>query len=111
MPSKVRHGYGVFSGVDGALESEAKLVGMTWVEIAEDGASAEVDFTVIAAEARGSGLGTAIKAFSLQDLLARGIGSIRTGGSMRNQGIIGANAALGFEIDERWATLNSTASE
>lgn len=97
-PSASRRGFGVF-------DSDANLVAMTFVDV--DDTRAEVDFTVVAQHRRGSGLATAVKAASLLALSRDGVTVVRTGGSDENRGILAANAALGFEVDEHWLTLSA----
>lgn len=97
-PSASRRGFGVF-------DSEANLVAMTFVDV--DDNRAEVDFTVVAQHRRGSGLATAVKAASLLALSRDGVRVVRTGGSDENRGILAANAALGFEVDEHWLTFSA----
>lgn len=101
-PSATRAAWGFYSPDD-------ILAAMTFVDI--DGDRAEIDFTVVAPTWRGKGVGTALKALSVRALLARGIRSIRTGGSADNAAIIAANTALGFAIDEEWVTLQSPARQ
>lgn len=99
-PSPVRRATGAF-GPDG------ELIAMTFVDIA--GQRAEIDFTVVGPNWRGRGIGTAVKAASVLNLIDAGIQRIRTGGSAENPSILAANAALGFVIDEHWVTLSPPA--
>ncbi len=87
----------------GAFEPDGRLVGMTYVDV--DGTTAEVDFTVVAGERRGRGIGTGLKAASMLALARDGVATVRTGGSDDNTAIVAANEALGFVVDERWVTL------
>ena len=87
----------------GIVDTTDELVAMTFVDV--EGTRAEVDFTVVARERRGQGLGTAVKAASVLDLISVGVEIFRTGGSADNPGSIAANEAVGFVRDEEWATL------
>jgi predicted GNAT family acetyltransferase len=87
----------------GAFDPDGRLVAMTYLDV--DGAAAEVDFTVVAGDRRGRGVGTGLKAASLLVLAADGIASVRTGGSDDNAAILAANDVLGFVVDEHWLTL------
>lgn len=89
----------------GAVSRAGELVAVTVVDL--DGARAEVDFTVVAAAHRRRGLGTAVKAASVLDLLDRGVAIVRTGGSAENAAILAANRAVGFVVDEEWVTLEA----
>lgn len=93
----------------GVIEGDGELVAMTFVDIEADPAWAEVDFTVVARHRRRQGLATAVKAASLLDLMERGVTDVRTGGSDDNRGIIAANEALGFRVDEHWVTMAAPA--
>jgi hypothetical protein len=79
------------------------LIAMTFVD--RHGTHAETDFTVVASQRRGRGLGTAVKAASVLALLDDGVGVFRTGGSADNAASIAANRAVGYVIDEEWLTL------
>jgi predicted GNAT family acetyltransferase len=88
----------------GALDTATGyLAAMTYVDI--DGDSAEIDFTVVAGDRRGRGLGTALKAHALAELVTAGIRSFRTGGASENAAIRAVNTHLGFVVDEEWVTL------
>lgn len=76
---------------------------MTFVDL--DGERAEIDFTVVAADRRGRGLGTAVKSAAVLALIDAGVRFVRTGGSAENAAIRSINDALGFVIDEHWVTL------
>ncbi|QKS12800.1 acetyltransferase [Curtobacterium sp. Csp1] len=127
-PSAVRRAFGAWSGDD--------LVAMTFVDVlvgaggaaagsdagsdaaagsdatavcAAASVSAETDVTVVAADHRGRGIGTAVKAASVLALLDAGVTRFRTGGSADNPAIIAANTALGYVRDEEWVTLEPSA--
>lgn len=102
MPSERRRGFGVF-------DEGGELVAMTFLDIGADGESAEVDFTVVAPQRRRQGLATAVKAASLLALMEHGVTLVRTGGSDENHGILAANHALGFCLDEHWVTMSPPA--
>ena len=89
----------------GVVDVAGAVVAMTFVDVDRAACRAEVDFTVVVPHLRGRGLGTAVKAASVLDLLDRGVRTIRTGGSADNPAIIAANRAVGFVVDERWVTL------
>ena len=91
----------------GFCTSEGTLVAVTFADL--DGDRAEVDFTVVAREWRGKGIGTALKASAVLRMRARGIRHLRTGGSADNGPIIAVNSTLGFVIDEHWITLERPA--
>ncbi|GAA2150538.1 hypothetical protein GCM10009826_06530 [Humibacillus xanthopallidus] len=100
-PAAGRRGFGV-------LDADQNLVAMTFVDVVDVvGAEAEVDFTVVARHRRGRGLATAVKAASLLALKRAGVTTVRTGGSDENSGILAANQALGFQVDEHWPTLTA----
>lgn len=89
----------------GAFAPSGELIGMTYLDVTEGRPEAEVDFTVVAGEHRGRGLATALKAFAVLELARRGLRSVRTGGSADNPASVGANARVGFVVDEHWITL------
>lgn len=91
----------------GVVDAGGAVVAMTLLDVDLAACRAEVDFTVVARPLRGSGLGTAVKAASVLDLLESGVTTIRTGGSADNPAIIGANRLVGFVVDEQWVTLRS----
>lgn len=95
-PAPERRGFGAFAGVGRALA-------VNFVDL--DGQRAETDFTVVAAESRGLGLGAAVKAASVLALLAEGVEVFRTGGAAENSAILATNRSLGYVIDEEWLTL------
>ncbi|MGF3057173.1 acetyltransferase [Microbacterium sp. YY-01] len=94
----VRRGFGAFG-------DSARAVAVTFVDV--DGNHAETDFTVVAAEFRGLGVGSAVKAASVLALLRDGVEVFRTGGAAENSAIFASNISLGYEIDEDWVTLLS----
>ncbi len=111
VPGPTRHGFGLFS-------ARGELTAMTWVDV--EGPAAEVDFTVVRADLRGAGLGSALKAAAMLALAFPGdpddgrsprrgdapaVTAFRTGGSAENAAILRANERLGFVVDERWVTL------
>lgn len=91
-----RLGFGVF-------DAGGRALAVTFVDI--DGHQAETDFTVVASEFRGLGIGAAVKAASVLALLSRGIEVFRTGGAAENAAILATNQRLGYVIDEQWVTL------
>lgn len=92
-----RRGFGAFDGGGRALA-------VTYVDV--DGRAAETDFTVVAAELRGLGIGTAVKATSLLALLCDGVEVFRTGGAEENRATLDSNRSLGYVVDEEWITLS-----
>lgn len=96
VPSAAHRGFGAFT-------SAGDLGAMTFVDL--DGERAEIDFTVVAADRRGRGLGTAVKSAAVLALIDAGVRFVRTGGSAENAAIRSINDALGFVIDEHWVTL------
>jgi GNAT superfamily N-acetyltransferase len=99
-PSDRRPAWGVHT-------PEGALAAMTFADLSGNGA--EIDFTVVAPQWRGKGIGTALKASAVLALLDRGVQHIRTGGSADNAPIIAVNTNLGFVIDEQWITLQQPA--
>ncbi|MDP9738162.1 acetyltransferase [Curtobacterium sp. 260] len=89
----------------GAVDKEGVLLAMTFVEVEVEGGVVDTDFTVVRAGFRRTGLGAAVKAYSILALLGEGALLFRTGGSADNAAIIGANARLGYVRDEEWVTL------
>jgi GNAT superfamily N-acetyltransferase len=87
----------------GAVNSEGDLLAVSYVDL--EGGVAETDFTVVAPEARGTGLARAVKAASVLALLALGVTRFRTGGSSDNAAIIATNRSLGYIRDEEWVAL------
>ncbi|WP_062518148.1 hypothetical protein [Demequina gelatinilytica] len=87
----------------GVVGDGGRVLAMTYVDV--DGDRAETDFTVVARDARGRGLATAVKAASLLGLLRDGVVVFRTGGSANNAAILAASLACGYRVDERWVTL------
>jgi len=69
------------------------------------GQSAEIDFFGVAASWRGRGIGKALLATALLELLGTGYASIRTGVADENAASIAALEAVGFVRDEEWLTL------
>lgn len=96
--TRARRGFGVF-------DDDGRTLAVTFVDI--DGLCAETDFTVVAAEYRGLGIGSAVKAASLLALLRDGIEVFRTGGAAENAAILASNRSLGYQVDEEWVTLSS----
>lgn len=96
-----RRGFGVFDDAGRALA-------VTFVDI--DGHCADTDFTAVAAECRGLGIGSAVKAASVLALLRDGVEVFRTGGAAENTAILAANQRLGYVIDEEWITLEPPGS-
>lgn len=96
QPGPARRAFGV-------VGPGGDLLALTVVDL--DGAFAETDFTVVAAAARGRGLGAAVKASSVLGLLADGTETFRTGGSALNPAILAANHRVGYVVDERWLTF------
>ena len=104
-PTDVRHAFGLFAA-DGALTA------LTYLDV--EGPVAEVDFTVVRADLRGHGLGTALKAASMLALAfpaspdagpSPAVTVFRTGGAAENAAILRTVERLGFVVDERWLTL------
>jgi len=95
-PSARRRGFGAFT-------SPGDLAAMTFVDV--HGNRAEIDFTVVATDRRGRGLGTAVKAAAVLALIDTRVRLVRTGGSAENAAIRSINDALGFVVDEHWVTL------
>lgn len=87
-----RFGFGAFEDRDG-------LVAMTFMDVLSGGA-VETDFTVVAPQWRGRGIGTALKAYSIQKMVDEGVREFRTGGAAENLAIWATNKALGYKIDE-----------
>ncbi|HLR27836.1 MAG TPA: acetyltransferase [Ruania sp.] len=91
-----RRGFGVFNTSGGALA-------VTYVETA--GRHAETEFTVVARDYRGQGLGRAVKAGSILALGDDGVTTFRTGGSVENAASLAVNQDIGYVLDEHWLTL------
>ncbi len=98
-PTPARRAWGAFR--------DRELVAMTWFDTDASGTFVEIDFTVVAANWRGRGVATALKAAAIVVLANAGVDRVRTGGSMRNTAIIRTNETLGFVIDEHWVTLEA----
>ncbi len=95
--SPTRRGFGIVDG-------DGRVLAVTYVDV--DGGTAETEFTVVAAEHRGLGLGTAVKAASILALVREGVGVFRTGGAAENAAIIRSNHRLGYLVDEEWLTFS-----
>ncbi|MFL0564587.1 GNAT family N-acetyltransferase [Microbacterium sp. 179-I 1D1 NHS] len=95
--SPTRRGFGIVDG-------DGRVLAVIYVDV--DGGTAETEFTVVAAEHRGLGLGTAVKAASILALVREGVDAFRTGGAEENSAILRANQSLGYLIDERWLTFS-----
>ncbi len=95
--TRTRRGFGVFDG-------DGQVLAVTYVDV--DGRTAETEFTVVAAEFRGLGIGTAVKAASILALLREGIEVFRTGGAEENSAILSSSQSLGYLVDEEWITLS-----
>lgn len=93
-----RRGFGLF-------DDSGRALAVTFVDI--DGNRAETDFTVVAAEFRGLGIGSAVKATAVLALLRDGVEVFRTGGAAENSAILASNISLGYVLDEEWVTLSS----
>lgn len=91
-----RRGFGVFNASGDALA-------VTYVEIEEH--HAETEFTVVARDYRGQGLGRAVKAGSILALVDDGVTTFRTGGSADNAASLAVNQDIGYVLDEHWLTL------
>lgn len=104
--TQARIAFGAF-GTTSSSDIDARLLAMTYVNLATAGDPAETDFTVVAPEARGRGLAMAVKAASIEWMLTQGVTRFRTGGSSHNAAIIAANRALGYVQDEEWVTLTA----
>ena len=85
------------------VERDGDLIAMSFVDLHPD--HAETDFTVVAREWRGRGLGQAIKAASVLALLDGGVTRFRTGGSAENAASIASNRAVSYVLDEEWLTF------
>src|SRR5690625_2946161 len=91
-----RRDFGVFNASGDALA-------VTYVEIEEH--HAETEFTVVARDYRGQGLGRAVKAGSILALVDDGVTTFRTGGSADNAASLAVNQDIGYVLDEHWLTL------
>ncbi|BDZ54528.1 GNAT family N-acetyltransferase [Agromyces marinus] len=87
----------------GLFDVDGRALGVTYVDI--DGRRAETDFTVVARDHRGLGVGAAVKAAPVLALADSGIGVFRTGGSADNPASLAANRSVGYVVDEQWVTL------
>lgn len=99
--SRTRRGFGVVDG-------DGLVLAVTYVDV--DGRTAETEFTVVATEVRGLGIGTAVKAASILSLVREGVDVFRTGGSEENAAILRSNESLGYLVDEEWLTFSPRAS-
>lgn len=88
----------------GVIDDDGRVLAVTYLDV--EGVRAETDFTVVAADHRGRGLGTAVKAASVLTLARDGVEVFRTGGSAENVAILRANLRLGYVVDEEWLTLS-----
>lgn len=104
-PTGARRAFGLFAA-DGVLTAQ------TYLDV--EGPRADVDFTVVRADLRGHGLGTALKAASMLALAfptspddgpSPAVTVFRTGGAAENAAILRTAERLGFVVDERWLTL------
>jgi len=95
--SPSRRGYGV-------VDRDGRVLAVTYVDV--DDRTAETEFTVVAADVRGLGIGTAAKAASILTLVDEGVEVFRTGGAAENTAIIRSNQRLGYQIDEEWLTFS-----
>ncbi|GAA0572722.1 acetyltransferase [Kribbella sandramycini] len=85
----------VFGAFDGS-----RLVGAT--VIGHRDGFGDTRFTSVLAAYRRRGVGQAVKAASILAFLDLGVTRFSTGGAAVNDGSIGANQALGYELTERW---------
>lgn len=92
----------------GAWTPAGKLIAVTYVD--RNGPDVETHFTVVAPEWRGRGVGSAVKAASVLELLDDGVLRFRTGGSSENVGSIAANERIGYVLDEAWVTMTGDAA-
>ena len=87
----------------GVVNPGGRVLAMTFIDL--DGSKAETEFTVVASQWRGNGLGAAVKAASVLALLEDGVEHFRTGGSADNPASLAANSKVGYTVDEVWLTL------
>lgn len=92
-----RRGFGIF-------DDSRRALAVTFVDIDEQ--RAETDFTVVAPDHRGLGIGSAVKAASVLALLQDEVTVFRTGGAAENTAILVTNQRLGYVVDEEWVTLD-----
>ncbi len=85
---------------------DGRLVAATVVRRAADG-HVDTLFTSVLREHRRRGIGKAVKALSVLALAEDGARTFRTGGADDNAASLGANRALGYEVDEHWLTLST----
>ena len=86
-----------------AFDGRGQVVAVT--AIRRDGEHAETDFTSVARAHRRRGLAEAVKAASVLALAAEGASVFVTGGAEENAASLAMNARLGYEVTERWLTL------
>lgn len=102
-----RVGYGATASA--AAGGGGRLVAVTLLEVDEDGRSADTDLTAVAADQRGRGVATALKAFAVVDLASRGVRTFRTGGAEVNEASLRANRRLGYRVEPLWLTWSRPA--
>lgn len=95
------HGRAAFGAFTASGEG---LVGFTALEFDESGEVADTDVTAVAADQRGRGVASALKAFAVLDLLDRGVRCFRTGGASVNEASLRANRRLGYAVEPVWTT-------
>lgn len=88
--------------VFGAMRG-TELLGVTVVD--RDGDGAETDFTAVERAARGQGIASALKAYSVLTLAGEGVTVFGTGGADVNGASIAMNERVGYVIEERWVSL------
>lgn len=96
------HGGGRFWGVF----LEGGLVAVTAFE--RNDKRWNTTFTSVLAAYRGRGLGAAVKAASIVTLISEGVRWFSTGGAASNGASLGANRALGYELEPTWRTYSNT---
>lgn len=82
---------------------DGRLLALTTMEHTGPG-SAETDYTVTAADARGRGLATAVKAYAVCALADEGVRRFGTGGAGVNEPSRRANLRLGYQLEPTWLT-------
>lgn len=83
--------------------AEGRLVAVTAVLGGSE--RVETEFTSVAVDHRRRGLATAVKAASVLALADEGHRLFGTGGAAVNAGSLAMNAAVGYEVTERWLSL------
>ncbi|TNM67188.1 GNAT family N-acetyltransferase [Streptomyces sp. NP160] len=91
-------------GVTAPAAQGRRLVAVTLLEVDDDGRSADTELTAVAADHRGRGLATALKALAVVVLLSRGVRTFRTGGAAVAEASLRANRALGYRLEPQWLT-------